>query len=176
MDEPDITWAVPGGDFKLRTAAVVRDGDDVLLCAVDGMPIRFLPGGKLRFGESSSAALTRELREELGIEFTVDAAPTLVAQGIRRVGDAVHQEVCFYHEVAWPSGLARGAANERAEDGHRFDWVPLSGLGSAGFVPMEIVPHLGAGPGVRHLSFERREDGIAPSANVRPHPAVRFSG
>jgi 8-oxo-dGTP pyrophosphatase MutT (NUDIX family) len=62
----DISWSGPDGTFNLRVAAIIRRGEEVLLCTVDGLDYWFLPGGRVRLGEASDAALARELAEELG--------------------------------------------------------------------------------------------------------------
>jgi ADP-ribose pyrophosphatase YjhB (NUDIX family) len=67
----DISWSGPSGTFNLRVAAVIRRGDDILLCTVDGLGYWFLPGGRARFGQPGDAALARELAEELGHQLRV---------------------------------------------------------------------------------------------------------
>ena len=33
----DISWSGPDGTFNLRVAAIIRRGEEVLLCTVDGL-------------------------------------------------------------------------------------------------------------------------------------------
>jgi ADP-ribose pyrophosphatase YjhB (NUDIX family) len=73
----DISFSGPAGTFNLRVAAVIFRGDQVLLCAVDGLDYWFLPGGRVRFGEPSDVALVRELAEELGHELPLPVLPEL---------------------------------------------------------------------------------------------------
>ncbi|MCX4857200.1 (deoxy)nucleoside triphosphate pyrophosphohydrolase [Streptomyces canus] len=58
-------------------AAALYDGDRLLAARRSAPPVLAgrweLPGGKVEEGESSEAALVRELREELGVEVKVGA-------------------------------------------------------------------------------------------------------
>jgi 8-oxo-dGTP diphosphatase len=55
--------------------AIVRRGDDILLCAnrwySDSPPVWTLPGGRAEPGELLADALVREVREETGLEVAV---------------------------------------------------------------------------------------------------------
>ncbi|WIM92624.1 NUDIX domain-containing protein [Actinoplanes oblitus] len=157
MADDDISWTHAAGCFKCRSAGVIRDGDRLLVCAVEQIDGWFLPGGRVQFGESSAAALARELREELGIEFTVPAAPMLVAEGIRDEGGLIEQEVCFYYAISWPDRIPAGSLGDRA--GHRFRWVPLAELARVRFLPPEIIGLLQETGGLRHLFSDRRDPG-----------------
>lgn len=46
---------------------VITKGDEILLTKVKGGDFYFLPGGGLEFNESIEEAISRELKEELGI-------------------------------------------------------------------------------------------------------------
>jgi 8-oxo-dGTP pyrophosphatase MutT (NUDIX family) len=155
VDENDIAWTGTPGSFKYRAAATVRNGDRVLVCAVDHIDGWFLPGGKVHFGEGSAAALARELREELDVECAVAPGPLLITEGIRDGDGSPHQEVCFYYSARWPDDVPPEVVDDL--EGHRFRWVRLADLAEANFVPPEIVKLLlDESAELRHLIFDRR--------------------
>ena len=72
----DVTIPVEGSSRRARiVAALLRDGDRVLLCHRSAgrrwyPDVWDLPGGHVEDAERPGAALVRELREELGITIT----------------------------------------------------------------------------------------------------------
>ncbi len=135
----DISWQDPHGSFNLRVAAILTRGAEILLCTVEGLGYWFLPGGRIRFGETASAALARELAEELGHQFPAGEL-ALVAENIYAAGRLEH-EVGFYYRLAWPAGLDPGAL-DGGEPGHTFRWAPAAGLDSLLFEPARLAPVL----------------------------------
>lgn len=151
----DISWSASGGTFNLRVAAVIIHDQKVLLCTVDGLGYWFLPGGRVRFGESAQLALSRELAEELGHQFPAGRL-ALVVENIYRHGSLEH-EVGFYYRLAWPAGLADSDLDGGTEPGHRFRWAAISELNSVRFEPAGLVPELQQpGDDVRHVLLDRR--------------------
>ncbi len=61
--------------MKRVVAAIIRRGDDILVCQRtrhQTMPLKWeFPGGKIEHGEQPRDALRRELDEELGINATI---------------------------------------------------------------------------------------------------------
>lgn len=61
--------------MKRVVAAIIRRGDDILVCQRtrhQTMPLKWeFPGGKIEHGEQPRDALRRELDEELGIDATI---------------------------------------------------------------------------------------------------------
>jgi ADP-ribose pyrophosphatase YjhB (NUDIX family) len=133
----DISWSGPAGTFNLRVAAVITRGDQVLLCTVDGLGYWFLPGGRVRFGEPSEAALARELAEELGHDLPPGPL-ALVAENIFRK-QSLEQEIGLYYRITWPGSLDPGDLYGGTESGHTFRWVPVRELGSVDFRPVGLI-------------------------------------
>ena len=104
MSGNDISWSASGETFNLRVAAVISHDRKILLCTVGGLGYWFLPGGRVRFGESARLTLSRELAEELGHKFPAGRL-ALVVENIYRDSSLQH-EVGFYYRLAWPPGLA----------------------------------------------------------------------
>jgi ADP-ribose pyrophosphatase YjhB (NUDIX family) len=150
----DISWSGPSGTFNLRVAAVITRGDQVLLCTFEGLDYWFLPGGRVRFGEPSDTALTRELAEELGHDLP-GAKLALVVENIFG-NQSVQHEIGFYYRVPWPSALDPGDLHGGSEAGHTFCWVPTRELGDLDFRPFglaSILPDLG--DTLRHVALGR---------------------
>ena len=150
----DISWRVPGGRFNLRAAAMITRDDQILLCQVDPLGCWFLPGGRVRFGESSDAALARELAEELGLDLP-PGRPALIVENIF-TEETLEHELGIYYRLTWPDALAGDDLTTGTEPGHLFRWVPLSELRSVWFEPAGLVPFLqDLGGGLRHIVLER---------------------
>jgi ADP-ribose pyrophosphatase YjhB (NUDIX family) len=133
----DISWSGPNGTFNLRVAAVIRRGEQILLCTVDGLDYWFLPGGRVRFGEPSDTALTRELAEELGHDLSVGELAFVAENVFDR--DGIQHEIGLYYHVAWPSTLPPEDLRRGSEMGHEFCWMAVSTLGSVRFEPAGLV-------------------------------------
>lgn len=84
------------------------------------------PGGKLRLGETPLEGLTRELREELGIE--VRAAQPLLSYRHDYPERVVHLHVWRVNEFA---GEPAGA------EGQPLCWLPIGELLEAGLLPAD---------------------------------------
>jgi ADP-ribose pyrophosphatase YjhB (NUDIX family) len=159
----DISWSGPGEIFNLRVAAVITRGGKILLCTVDGLGYWFLPGGRVRFGEPSGAALARELAEELGHQLPTGEL-ALIVENIYRDA-ALQHEVGLYYHLAWPDTMASDDLDGGVEPGHLFCWTPVGELGSVRFEPAGLVPVLqNLGDGLHHMVLDRRRVGKGGSA------------
>lgn len=104
-----LTFDLEGGDrFTLRAAAIARRGERVLLCTDATSKFWYLPGGRPRYGESTRAAVAREVQEELGTRAVVGPLSIIIENFF---GDAkgAHHEVGLYYAVDLP---ALGGAEE----------------------------------------------------------------
>lgn len=149
----DISWNGSGGTFNLRVAAIITHNEMILLCRLE--KYWFLPGGRVRLGETSGAALARELAEELGHQLT----PTDVALVVENIYTerTLQHEIGVYYHLAWPKALADNDLNGGSEPGHTFRWVPLPDLGSVWFEPADLVPMLQNPSGtLQHVVLDRR--------------------
>jgi 8-oxo-dGTP pyrophosphatase MutT (NUDIX family) len=136
----DISWSGPPGTFNLRVAGIITRGDQILLCTVDGLGYWFLPGGRIRLGEPSDAALAREMAEELGHVLPAGTL-ALVVENIFRNRSLEH-EIGLYYRLTWPGTLDPEDLHGGTEAGHHFRWVPARELGSVDFQPAGLIPIL----------------------------------
>jgi len=95
------------------------------------------PGGKIEAGESPEQALTRELREELGIQAAIGAPVTRIRHNYRH-GGAVDLQFFAVHEFS-------GEIDNRIY--HQFRWVKLEDLTEYDFLAADrgLIRDLAAG-------------------------------
>ena len=67
----DITYREGGGKFNYRVCAVMVHEGRLLAMRDERSPYYYLPGGRVKLGETAEDAVLRELREELGISAAI---------------------------------------------------------------------------------------------------------
>lgn len=136
----DLTFKTPDGTFNYRVAAVIAHAGRLLVMR-DGPDMNYyLPGGRVRFGETVEAALLREAEEELHIKAEI-VRPLWLNQGffVMDGTDQKFHELCLYFLVdASADLLTRGETFTLEEDGwvHEYAWLPFEQLKDAYFYPL----------------------------------------
>jgi ADP-ribose pyrophosphatase YjhB (NUDIX family) len=100
-----LTFSHNKGRFNFRTVAVILHQGQVLIHRAEKDSFWTLPGGRVEFGEPSSTALIREIREELGIKIEVERLLWLVENFFTYEAEDYH-EVALYFLVKLPTGSA----------------------------------------------------------------------
>lgn len=100
-----ISFPVAGGYFRHRAVAVCVDDGYVLLHRSVNDDFWGMPGGHVEFGEASSQAIVREMREELGLEASTERLLWVVENFFTR-GDMHHHVLGMYYLISFQRGAA----------------------------------------------------------------------
>ena len=134
----DITFLLNGYKINLRVGAIVRRGNEIAICRNQAAKWWYLPGGRLRTGESSLEGLTRELNEELGSTFEV-RRPIVCGENFFTFGGEQFHEICLYYDVLWTGGPLRPGGPETYEE---FKWVPIKEVAALELRPAFMKPYI----------------------------------
>ena len=63
----DISFAAGEEKFNYRVAAVILNGGKLLAMRDEYSPYYYLPGGRVKLGETAEQAVIREIQEELHV-------------------------------------------------------------------------------------------------------------
>jgi 8-oxo-dGTP pyrophosphatase MutT (NUDIX family) len=150
-DAPDLRVDVPGpGRFVLRVAAVITRGDAVLMMSNTVDDYLYTVGGAVRLGESSRAAVAREVEEETGIR--VDTARlAAVGESFYTDRQTPYHEICLYYWVPVPTDAHPMSASTTASgDTETLVWVPLPDYGRHRAAFPAFLPDLINAHQIRH--------------------------
>lgn len=135
---PDLTFSLPGGRFNCRVAAVILRDEKILAMQDGRSPYWYLPGGRMRLGETAQQALGRELEEELGAAGEL-LRPLWLNQSFftEDVSGERFHELCLYYLVRLSPGQAPDGefCRREGERLHRFCWLDFEQLEGEYFYP-----------------------------------------
>jgi 8-oxo-dGTP pyrophosphatase MutT (NUDIX family) len=129
----DIDIRLGDHRFNFRVGAVIRRDRAVLTCSLPGSTFCFLPGGRVRAGEATQAALERELHEELGVRASVGSL-AMIVENFFPYGEHRYHELGLYYVVELPDGIDPSTVTD-VENGATFRWIEIEDLAAADLRP-----------------------------------------
>lgn len=127
----DLTIELDEWTVNIRVGAIVSHGARILLCRLPSYSWWFLPGGRVRTGESSHDALHRELSEELGEHFAI-VRPIICSENFFHHHGQQFHEICTYYDVRWNGGEQ---IIQQPDAQEIFNWVERQKIGAEDLKP-----------------------------------------
>ena len=153
----DISFRTEEGRFNYRVSAVIIRNHCLLTMKDNAYSYSYLPGGRVKMGETAEAAMARELQEELRAELTV-LRPLWLCEDFfteEDTGERFH-EICIYYLVdgsALPEGDFCYTEGDRI---NRFNWTKLDEVKHMHLYPDFIRERIGALPGHLEMIVEQK--------------------
>ena len=142
-NEMDISYKTESGKFNYRVCAVIISDGKILAMHDDRSPYFYLPGGRVKMGETAEDAVIREVREELGIIAKI-ARPLWLNQAFftEDVDHLRYHELCIYFlmDISETDLLEREnefTVNEGKKT-HIFEWLDFDQLKEEYFYPLYL--------------------------------------
>ena len=137
----DISYISGSDKFNYRVCAVIVSNGKLLAMHDERSPYYYLPGGRVKLGETAEQAVLREIREELEITATI-ARPLWLNQSFftEDVDHLNYHELCIYFllDISQTDLLTKGdrfTLHERNHT-HDFEWLPFERLSQEYFYPV----------------------------------------
>lgn len=136
----DISFISGNDKFNYRVCAMIISGNKILAMHDERSPYYFLPGGRVKIGETAEDAVIREIQEELGIVPKITRALWLNQAFFKEdVDNLNYHELCIYFliDIRDTALLLRGEKFTTNEGGrtHTFEWLEFDRLKNEYFYP-----------------------------------------
>lgn len=137
----DISYVTGQEKFNYRVCAVMIANGSILAMRDERSPYFYLPGGRVRMGETAEHAVVREAEEELQITPGIVRPLWLVQSFFKEDVDHLHyHEICLYFltDISRTGLLNRGERFTLSEGRHRhdFEWLAFDRLQREYFYPL----------------------------------------
>ena len=136
----DISYVSGQEKFNYRVCAVIISNNKILAMHDERSPYFYLPGGRVRMGETAEHAVVREVEEELSITPEI-IRPLWLNQSFFKedVDHLNYHEICIYFltDISKTRLLEKGERFTLREGNHihNFEWLAFERLKDAYFYP-----------------------------------------
>lgn len=137
----DISFCSDNLKFNYRVCAIILNDGKILAMHDERSPYFYLPGGRVKLGETAEDAVIREVEEELHITARI-IRPLWLNQGFFKedVDDLHFHEICIYFlmDVSDSDLLCKGQKFIMQEGNHQhtFEWLQYEQLQREYFYPI----------------------------------------
>lgn len=137
----DISFKSGNEKFNYRVCAMIISDGNILAMHDERSPYFYLPGGRVKMGETAEEAVVREVQEELGVISKVVRPLWLNQAFFKEDVDALdYHELCIYFlmDITDTDLLAKGR-KFTSDEGHRthsFEWLEFGRLKDEYFYPL----------------------------------------
>lgn len=137
----DITYKTENEKFNYRVCAVIISNGKILAMHDERSPYFYLPGGRVKMGETAEQAVVREVEEELYITPKI-IRPLWLNQAFFRedVDGLNYHELCIYFlmDISHTELLKKGKKFSLQEGRHQhdFEWLAFNRLKNEYFYPI----------------------------------------
>ena len=137
----DITFKMDGGYFLHKAGAIILLDNKVLMVKNENFPYYYTVGGRVNLGETSEAAVMREVFEETGIRLEIDRLAFIhenyFVGSIFGAKDEPFHEVAFYYLMKQSDEIKNIKCTSSGADGgaESLHWLPLTELSDYNLFP-----------------------------------------
>ena len=136
----DISFEAENNKFNYRVCAIIIHDNKILAMHDDRSPYYYLPGGRVKMGETAEDAVKRELFEELGISAKI-VRPLWLDQAFfnEDVDKLDYHELCIYFliDIKCTDLLSKGKtfSSKEGKRTYAFKWLSFESLKTECFYP-----------------------------------------
>jgi 8-oxo-dGTP pyrophosphatase MutT (NUDIX family) len=137
----DVSFDLSDRKFNYRVCAIIISDGKILASRNDRTPYYYLPGGRVKFGETAENAIIREIQEELNITPKI-VRPLWLNQAFFKedVTDLNYHELCLYFliDISDSNLLLKGEkfTTDEGNYKHEFEWLKFERLKDEYFYPL----------------------------------------
>ena len=155
----DISFVSGQDKFNYRVCAIILSGNKILAMHDERSPYYYLPGGRVRMGETAEDAVIREVKEELDIHAKIVRPLWLNQSFFTEDVDRLHyHEICLYFlmDVRETNLLEKGErfTLHEGKHTHDFEWLEFERLQNEYFYPIFLKTEIFHLPGHMTLMTE----------------------
>ena len=137
----DISFNQENQKFNYRVCAMVISGNRILAMHDERSPYFYLPGGRVKMGETAEQAVIREVREELHVTLKITRPLWLNQAFFTEDADGVrYHELCIYFLMdITDTDLQENGNSFILTEGkhiHTFEWLEFDRLKDEYFYPI----------------------------------------